>query len=266
MNPLLEKILSRVSYLTESVAVSSVTDAIKGRYQITINYVGDPAHGIAPGIRTIQVYVYGLTKAGNPCIRAYQPYGDTASEVPNWKLFRLDRITAWKPTYALFNKPAPLFNPNGDRSMSVVYDIVKFNNPTNTNRVDGPKPQQQFKQVGQLSNIEKILADREKEKQNKLQGQKQVSRPVFKPKPIPNKAIPEPMVSEPEEVESEPIKTEVPEPEIQNYPDLNEPEKEEVADDNAIKTAGDEELEKFKAFNKRLDNAPIMDLSNRRFR
>ena len=65
-------------FLAEAVAsVASVNDAIKGRYQVTINYKGDPKHGIAPGLRTIQIYVYGLTKVGNPCVRAYQPYGDT---------------------------------------------------------------------------------------------------------------------------------------------------------------------------------------------
>lgn len=82
MFTILQEIYSKL-FLTEGVSITSVSDAIKGRYRVTINYKGDPKHGIAPGLRTIETYVYGLTKAGNPCIRAYQPYGDTASKVPS---------------------------------------------------------------------------------------------------------------------------------------------------------------------------------------
>lgn len=85
--------------LIESVSINSITDSIKNLYQVVINYEGDPDHGIAPGKRVIEVYAYGLTKSGNPVIRAYQPYGDTASTVPEWKFFRLDRIKSWSPTY-----------------------------------------------------------------------------------------------------------------------------------------------------------------------
>ena len=106
--------------LIESVSINSITDSIKNLYQVVINYEGDPAHGIAPGKRVIEVYAYGLTKSGNPVIRAYQPYGDTASTVPEWKFFRLDRIKSWSPTYKKIITPPDKFNPNGDRSMSVV--------------------------------------------------------------------------------------------------------------------------------------------------
>lgn len=258
---ILQEIYNKL-FLTEGVAVSSITDAIKGRYSVVINYNGDPKHGVAPGIRTIQVYVYGLTKAGNPCIRAYQPYGDTASKVPSWKMFRLDRITSWKTTYALFNKPAPLFNPNGDKSMSVIYDIVNFKNPTSTNNVDGPKQKQEYKPLGKVDNIDKILADREKEKQLKKSGEKEVgskfAKPVLKPNTIDNKNIPEPIVGDEE-------KGKVVEPEV--TPETQEPvigseeQKPEEKKDNTFKTAGDEELEKFRDLSKRLENAPIMDVS-----
>ena len=246
-------------FLAEAVAsVASVNDAIKGRYQVTINYKGDPKHGIAPGLRTIQIYVYGLTKVGNPCVRAYQPYGDTASKVPSWKLFRLDRITAWKPTFALFNKPAPLFNPNGDKSMSVVYTMVNFKIPTSKNNVDSSK--QTYKQVGQLADIDKILVDREREKQNKVQRSKEMNRPkLVKPTPIQATAkIDEPVIGEVPQTEIEPVtpiqNTNLPEPTIGD----EQPEK--------VETEGDKLLNQFKDFNKRLDNAPIMDLTNRRFK
>lgn len=306
MFTILQEIYSKL-FLTEGVSVSSVTDAIKGRYKVTINYKGDPKHGIAPGLRTIEAYVYGLTKSGNPCIRAYQPYGDTASKVPSWKLFRLDRIISWKPTFALITKPAPKFNPNGDGSMSKVFSIINFKTPTGTNNVDGPK--QKFKQVGQLDDIEKVLADREKEKQRDKQFGKVINTPQ---KPVLNKNIPEPVInnepntstpkqpevkdgklvgidkiladrekekqrqkdmyntiSKPTLVKPEVRPAVVPEPEIGDDPDAQiEPvtQKNTEKEPEVFKTSGDDLLSKFKDLNKRMDNAPIMDLSNRRFR
>lgn len=293
--------------MAEGVSVTSVSDAIKGRYKVTINYKGDPKHGIAPGLRTIETYVYGLTKAGNPCIRAYQPYGDTASKVPSWKLFRLDRIISWKPTFALITKPAPKFNPNGDGSMSKVFSIINFKTPTNVNNVDGPK--QKFKQVGQLDNIEKVLADREKEKQRDKEFGKAINTPQ---KPVLNKNIPEPAIkdepvavglkqpevkdgklvgidkiladrekekqrqkdmyntiSKPTLVNPEIKPDVVPEPIISDEPEVQiEPNVKKTSTDepDVFKTSGDDLLSKFKDLNKRMDNAPIMDLSNKRFR
>jgi hypothetical protein len=218
--------------LNENVSVPSISDAIKGRYEVTINYEGDPKHGIAPGIRTIQVYIYGLTKIGNPCIRAYQPYGDTVSDVPEWKLFRIDRILSWKPTFSIFSKPAPKYNPNGDKSMSSVLQKIDFTTPANQTNVDGPR--QTPKVLGTLPNIDKILADREKEKQTKkdLEKQANTSKPI-EPKQISNKNIPEPIIGDEKPKE---------EPEV-------------------YKTKGDEELEKFKDLSKRIENAPILDKS-----
>lgn len=158
--------------LKESIDINSVTDSIKNKYRVTINYEGDPEHGIAPGLRTVEVYAYGLTKAGNPVIRAYQPYGDTVTTVPSWKFFRIDRIKSWKKTYSLVTKAAPGFNPNGDRSMSVVYTIADFNSTTDISNATGPK---EPKIVGKLDNIEKILADREKEKQRNAEYKKTIT-------------------------------------------------------------------------------------------
>ena len=266
MNILLE-IYNKI-FLSEAVAnVASVTDAIKGRYGVTINYKGDPKHGVAPGPRTIQVYVYGLTKAGNPFIRAYQPYGDTASRVPSWKMFRLDRIIDWKPTFAIFNKPAPLFNPNGDRSMSVVYTIVNFKKPTSPNEVDGPR--QKYKPVGQLPDIDNIIANRDVEKKRDSQYNRIVNTPRLKSSVPPEyQDTNEPNVEEPKpEIQSPIQNTNLSEPIIgdEEVP-AAEPGTKEVEPDDTFKTDGDIELQKFKDLNKRLDSSPIMDLSNRRFK
>lgn len=114
------------SLLLESVTPNQVKDAIEGKYKVRINY---NSHGenLATGWRIIEVFAYGLTKAGNPVIRAWQPSGDTVSDIPDWKFFRLDRILEWNPTNQHFDKPEPKYNPNGDRSMSIMYTNAKFN-------------------------------------------------------------------------------------------------------------------------------------------
>ena len=119
--------------ILENTNRDAVVDAIENKYRVNIHYAGtDNTRGT--GQRTIEVYAFGLTKAGNPVIRAYQPFGDTKTKKPSWKFFRLDRITRWEPLYKnKFYKPIsdydasiPTANLNGDNSMSVVYNTVKF--------------------------------------------------------------------------------------------------------------------------------------------
>ncbi len=130
---LLERLYNSL-LLTESVGVDEVNDALDNHKRVIINY-RSKGEDKNTGARVIEVYAYGLTKAGNPCIRAFQPYGDTTSRVPSWKFFRLDRIIEWKPTEQTFDRPADFyyknlgnFNPNGDETMSVVYKVAKFGN------------------------------------------------------------------------------------------------------------------------------------------
>jgi hypothetical protein len=143
---LLENIYRSI-LLNESVSEDEVNDALDNHKRVIINYhtKGEDKN---TGARVIEVYAYGLTKAGNPCIRCFQPYGDTTSRVPSWKFFRLDRITAWQPTEQRFSRPADFyyknlgdFNPNGDETMSVVYKVAKFGDETaeSTPKTDEPK-------------------------------------------------------------------------------------------------------------------------------
>lgn len=132
LTELLQEIL-----LTESVSVADIDDAIDNHKRVIINY-HSKGEDVATGARVIEVYAYGTTKAGNPVIRAFQPYGDTTSKIPSWKFFRLDRISAWEKTNQIFNTPASEiykgigdFNPDGDLTMSTVYKIAKFGNEEN---------------------------------------------------------------------------------------------------------------------------------------
>jgi hypothetical protein len=237
--------------LKEAVSTNSITNSIENKYRVTINYEGDPSHGVAPGLRTIEVYAYGLTSAGNPVIRAYQPYGDTATKVPGWKFFRIDRIKSWKPTYSLVTTPAPGFNPSGDRSMSEVYSIADFTKKTNHGDETGPK--QTYKPVGQLQDIDKILSDREKE----IQRRKEQSKTISKPKP--NQKIQEPKVNGVQQITKEPENNDA--ENNQNIASFGQPINNNNNNNNSFKTNGDEELEKVKDLNRRLDNTRKIDLN-----
>lgn len=129
---MLSELLSEI-LLEESVSVEDITDAIDNHTRVIMNYNSTRGEGNNTGPRVVEVYAYGLTKAGNPVIRAFQPYGDTTSRVPSWKMFRLDRIDNWNPTNQTFSRPASDyykglgdFNPNGDNTMSIVYKVAKF--------------------------------------------------------------------------------------------------------------------------------------------
>lgn len=117
--------------ILENTNREMIKDAIDNHYRVRIYYAGDD--NTAAGARTIEVYAYGTSIAGNQVIRAYQLFGDTKSVIPQWKLFRVDRIIRWEPTKWVFNNPIsdrdptiPKYNPNGDRSMVGSVYNVKF--------------------------------------------------------------------------------------------------------------------------------------------
>lgn len=130
--------------LNENASVENVTRAMDNHSKVIINYHTDGKDNNT-GTRIIEPVAYGLTSAGNPVIRAYQPYGDTTSKTPSWKLFRLDRITYWEETNEKFDS-VPKFegnelNMDGDNSMTTViktYRSTLQNDATNGKNI-GPK-------------------------------------------------------------------------------------------------------------------------------
>ena len=107
--------------INESVSRDKILSAIDNKDLIRVTYDNE-----ATGPRTIQVYAFGDSKAGNPIIRVFQPFGDTESEIPTWKTFRLDRIMSLTPTGNNFETPRPNYNPTGDKSMNRVIINAKF--------------------------------------------------------------------------------------------------------------------------------------------
>ena len=134
---LFEKIVSEL--LNEDVQVGKINDAIAKTYAVKINYHSE--YDDADGERIIQPVAYGLTKAGKPVIRAYQPLGDTKTKVPSWKFFLVSGIQTWKPLYkqVFHSPPADNFNPNGDKTMSTVYKVAKFLTDPNKNKINKNK-------------------------------------------------------------------------------------------------------------------------------
>jgi len=118
--------------LLEIASLETVQDAIKRRQVCIINYDGDEPGG--KGVREVEPVALGKSKAGNLVMRAWDREGasHTASKgeqpLPSWRLFRLDKILSMKPTGEIYNTPKPGYNFNGDKSMTSVIIIAKFDN------------------------------------------------------------------------------------------------------------------------------------------
>lgn len=76
--------------------------------------------------RWVEIYCYGVSKAGNDIVRVYQIGGDTKTIQPGWKTFRIDRMNNLEMLGGRFYEPRKLFNPNGDKDMIQIYKILKF--------------------------------------------------------------------------------------------------------------------------------------------
>ena len=118
--------------LLEIASLQTVQDAVKRRQVCIINYDGDEPGG--KGIREVEPVALGKSKAGNLVMRAWDREGASHTAykgeqpLPSWRLFRLDRILSMKPTGEIYNTPRPNYNFNGDKSMTSVILVAKFDN------------------------------------------------------------------------------------------------------------------------------------------
>ena len=113
------------SLILEVAAKSDIMNAMRKRRIIELNYDDEEDPG-GKGKRWIQIYCYGVSKAGNEVIRVYQVGGDTKTIQPGWKLFRTDRMQNMRTLGGTFNESKPLFNPTGDKDMIKINYITKF--------------------------------------------------------------------------------------------------------------------------------------------
>ena len=120
---LLREILEEAFLLREDASVDAINSAVNNMHPAVITYNGPSGNGNGP--RTIYPVAYGLSTAGNPVVRAFQPQGSTSTEVPAWKFFRIDRIASWKNDNSRTFNPAELngFNEDGDEQIETLYAI-----------------------------------------------------------------------------------------------------------------------------------------------
>ena len=120
---LFSEILVEAILLNEDASVDAINNAVNNMHPVWITYNGPSQNG--KNRRLIYPVAYGISTAGNPVVRAFQPQGSTSTEVPAWKLFRIDRIETWRNINSKTFNPAELngFNKNGDEQIETLYAI-----------------------------------------------------------------------------------------------------------------------------------------------
>ena len=118
------------SLILEVASRSDIMDGMRQRRIMELNYDDEEDPG-GKGRRWIQMYCYGVSKAGNDVVRVYQVGGDTKTIQPGWKLFRVDRMNNLRKLGGSFNEAKPLFNPTGDKDMIKIHLITNFDDVEN---------------------------------------------------------------------------------------------------------------------------------------
>ena len=119
--------------LLEIASIETVQDAVNGRQVCIVYYDGDEPGG--RGLREIEPVALGKSKAGNLVMRAWDREGASHTgykgeqPLPGWRLFRLDKVLSCKPSGEVYNEPRPNYNFNGDKSMTTIITIARFDNP-----------------------------------------------------------------------------------------------------------------------------------------
>jgi predicted DNA-binding transcriptional regulator YafY len=122
------------SLITEAASIDDIKRAIEQKQVCSIYYEGDEPGG--RGLREIEPVALGRSKAGNMVLRGWDRTGASHTAykgeqpLPSWRLFRVDKISMLKPTRENFTQAQPGYNFNGDKSMTQVITIAKFNNTT----------------------------------------------------------------------------------------------------------------------------------------
>lgn len=126
---LFEEIVNNSLLITEIAQFRErdIIDSINNMKRIRIGY-SDGVGSKGKKERFIFPVAYGLTKAGNKAIRAFQTAGSTKRGVPKWKLFRLDRIYSLTKSRTSFKDYAQSlidkgFNIDGDKGMTRIFAI-----------------------------------------------------------------------------------------------------------------------------------------------
>lgn len=138
---LLREILAESFLLREDASVDAINNAVNNMHPVRIVYYGPS--GTGTGEREIYPVAYGISTAGNPVVRAFQPQGSTSTEVPAWKFFRLDRIKKWENDNSRTFNPDELngFNDKGDEQIETLYAISPIGNAKPEKEPQPEKPE-----------------------------------------------------------------------------------------------------------------------------
>jgi len=122
------------SLITEAASIDDIKKSIEQKQVCSIYYEGDEPGG--RGLREIEPVALGRSKAGNLVLRGWDRTGASHTAykgeqpLPSWRLFRVDKISMLKPTRENFTQAQSGYNFNGDKSMTQVILIAKFDNTT----------------------------------------------------------------------------------------------------------------------------------------
>ncbi len=91
------KLYNAVKQLILEKSLEQIINSVRNKNIVTIYYDGEDNGG--KGLRVIEPFCFGVSKAGNSVIRAWEREGAsfTAQKgeqpLPGWRLFRVDRMT-----------------------------------------------------------------------------------------------------------------------------------------------------------------------------
>ena len=128
------KLYNTIKQIILEKSFDEIANSIRNKNLVTIYYDGEDNGG--KGLREIEPVALGRSKAGNMVLRGWDRTGASHTAykgeqpLPSWRLFRVDKITMLKPTRENFTQAQPGYNFNGDKSMTQVIVIAKFDNTT----------------------------------------------------------------------------------------------------------------------------------------
>ena len=114
--------------IQKTVNSNDIGSILHNRITCMVQY-NDEQPNPATGYRQIAVVAWGITTAGNECIRCYELFGDSRSgEVPNYKLMLTKRIRTLKPMWNTQPWGKEIldsrYNWGGDDSMVTVFEHI----------------------------------------------------------------------------------------------------------------------------------------------
>jgi predicted DNA-binding transcriptional regulator YafY len=124
------KLYNTIKQIILEKSFDEIANSIRNKNLVTIYYDGEDNGG--KGLRVIEPYCFGVSKAGNMVIRAWEREGAsfTAQKgeqpLPGWRLFRVDRIGSYNlDPKQNFTEPKQFYNPN-DKGMTNIKICAKF--------------------------------------------------------------------------------------------------------------------------------------------